>query len=67
MNAEFCPRDCEHLSINEAEQSEGNKHHKPHICLKYNTRVFHCRHAVYSAHPDLWRCEQCYKETKECE
>ena len=46
MNTEFCIRDCEHLSITEAEQSKSNNHHKPHVCLKYNTRVFHCRHAI---------------------
>ena len=40
MNAEFCPRDCEHLSITEAEQNKSSNHHKPHVCLKYNATLY---------------------------
>ncbi len=65
MNNEFCRRDCEHLSITEAEQRKCNNNHKPHICLRYNTRVFHSRPLSWCAHPDLFKCEQCYKENKE--
>ena len=59
MNNEFCPRDCEYLSITEAEQNKCNTHW-PHICNKYDVKLFHLL-----AHSDLWKCEQCYKENTE--
>lgn len=55
----FCPRDCEHLSITEVEQNRCNIHF-PHVCLKYDTKLYHL-----CAHPDLYKCEQCYEESKE--
>ena len=61
MGNYFCPRNCEHLSITEEQQQQhlrGN--HMPHICLKYDTKLFHLL-----AHPDLYRCERCYEENKE--
>ena len=59
MSNEFCPRDCEYLSITEKMQ---NLLHttQPHVCLKHDTRLYHLL-----AHPDLWKCEQCYKENKD--
>jgi hypothetical protein len=61
MNKGFCPRDCEHLSITEEQQQLQNRgNHTPHICLKYDTKLFHLL-----AHPDLYRCEKCYEENKE--
>lgn len=53
---DFCPDNCEYLSITEAEQ---NKHPgKPdHICLKYNIRV---KHGAF--HPMLMRCKECLKD-----
>lgn len=59
MIKEFCPRDCEHLSVTETEQNNG-KMYQPHICTKYDVKLYHLL-----AHPDLYRCEQCYKEDKE--
>ena len=56
MNNEFCPRDCEYLNMTE-EQQDMSKATKPHVCLKYNTRLYHL-----TAHPDLYKCEECYKE-----
>ena len=55
----FCPRNCEYLNITEAEQESASKR-KPHVCIKYDVRLYHLL-----AHPDLYRCEQCYKENKE--
>ena len=61
MNKDFCPRDCEHLSITEEQQQQQNRgNHVPHICLKYNVRLYHLL-----AHPDIYRCEKCYEENKE--
>jgi hypothetical protein len=60
MNKDFCPRDCEHLSITEEQQRHQNRgNHTPHICLKYDVRLYHLL-----AHPDLYRCERCYEENK---
>lgn len=59
MNNEFCPRDCEYLSITEAEQNKCNTHW-PHICNKYDTKLYH-----FYAHPDLYKCDKCYEENKE--
>ena len=53
---DFCPDNCEYLSITEAEQ---NKHpDKPdHICLKYNIRI---KHGAF--HPKLVRCKECLND-----
>jgi hypothetical protein len=59
MSKEFCPRNCEHLNMTEKQQVWLNTT-KPHICKKYDVRLYHLL-----AHPDLYRCEQCYKETEE--
>lgn len=53
--SEYCKPDCRYLSITE-EQQEGTKNH-PHICLKYNVRLYHLL-----AHPHIYKCEQCYRE-----
>ena len=59
MNNEFCPRNCKYLNMTEKQQTWLNtKQH--HICTKYDVRLYHLL-----AHPDLWKCEQCYKETAE--
>ena len=59
MNADYCQRDCEYLSLTEKMQNLLNTS-QPHVCLKYDTRLYHLL-----AHPDLYKCEQCYKESKE--
>ena len=57
---EYCPRDCRYLNITEKRQDElknltgVNTHHK---CMKYNVRLYHML-----AHPDLYKCEECFKE-----
>jgi hypothetical protein len=60
MNKDFCPRDCKFLSLTEEQQQQQNRgNHTPHICLKYDTKLYHLL-----AHPDLYKCERCYKENK---
>lgn len=56
----FCPRDCEYLSLKESEQYALSKKLgfiPPHICNKYGQRLYHL-----SAHPQLYKCEECLKE-----
>lgn len=58
MNNDFCPRDCEHLSLTEADQSRLHTIRvRAHFCLKYNTRLYHL-----TAHPDLYKCKECFEE-----
>lgn len=60
---EYCPRDCRYLSITEERQDAIKGVVKPtphHICLKYDARLYHL-----SAHPDLYRCEECIKDETE--
>jgi hypothetical protein len=59
MNNDFCPRNCPHLNMTEKQQVWLNTT-KPHICTKYDVKLYHLL-----AHPDLYRCEQCYKENQE--
>lgn len=59
MNNEFCPRNCEYLSITEKMQDLLDTP-RPHVCLKYDTRLYHLL-----AHPDLYRCDKCYEEKRE--
>ena len=51
---------CEYLDINEQEQHWMKQHlgyYPPHICLKFNKRVFH-----YPDHePNIHPCEECWK------
>lgn len=56
--SEFCPRDCKYLNLTEEKQ---NMLDEPalHKCLKYKVRLYHML-----AHPELYRCEECLKETK---
>lgn len=54
--SEYCKSDCRYLSITEERQQEGTKN-PPHICLKYNVRLYHLL-----AHPYIYKCEQCYME-----
>lgn len=56
MSNELCPKDCEYINYTEHEQDMLD-HPVLHKCLKYNVRLFH-----FLAHPDLYRCEQCFKE-----
>lgn len=55
--SEYCKPDCKYLSITEEQQQKCNKN-TPHICLKYNVRLYHLM-----AHPHLYKCEQCYMES----
>ena len=61
MNNKYCPRDCKHLNITEEQQNMFGGAidwlYKTHICRKYNVRVFHL-----GAHPDLYKCKECYRE-----
>lgn len=54
--SEYCKPDCEYLSITEERQQACTKN-PPHICLKYNVRLYHLL-----AHPYIYKCEQCYRE-----
>ena len=60
MMCEFCPRDCEHLSVTEDEQTVARKDgiHKEHWCNKYDCRLFHL-----TEHPMLYKCDRCKKES----
>ena len=60
MICEFCPRDCEHLSVTEDEQIAAMKRgiHKHHWCTKYDYRLYHL-----TVHPMLYKCDQCKKES----
>ena len=62
MNTDFCTRDCKYLNIIEDEQELQHKIKQPHICLKYNTRVYHS--LPFYAHPELFKCEKCRNNTK---
>lgn len=55
--SEYCKPDCRYLNITEEQQQEGTKS-PPHICLKYNVRLYHLL-----AHPYIYKCEQCYRES----
>lgn len=50
---DFCPGQCEYLSITEEEQDK-IRQKQDHICLKYNQRV---KHGAY--HPLLMKCVEC--------
>ena len=57
----FCPMNCKWLNVSEAEQMrihEDSKQMIKHICLKYEVQLLHLE-----AHPHLYRCKECYKET----
>ena len=58
-NKYFCPVNCEHLSVTEEMQNILGTG-QPHICLKYDTKLYH----LY-AHPELYRCDKCIEEDKE--
>lgn len=55
--SEYCKPDCEHLSITEEQQQACTKN-PPHICFKYSIRLYHML-----AHPNIYKCEQCYMES----
>lgn len=60
MNNEYCPRECEHLSITEKRQELFNMITGvkiQHRCTKYIKPLYHML-----AHPDLYKCEECFKE-----
>ena len=59
MDKEYCPQDCEYLSLKESEQYVLFKKLGsifPHVCNKYNKRLYHLL-----AHPDLYKCKECIK------
>ena len=62
--------ECEYLSCTEAEQNHLRNVFKetiPHVCIKYNKRVFHNHNAFemrtknHSSY--IYPCEECLKET----
>ena len=55
--SKYCKPDCEHLNITEEQQQACTKN-PPHICLRYNVRLYHML-----AHPNIYKCEQCYMES----
>lgn len=61
MNSEdFCPQDCKYLSISEEHQEIYRKINKvvlEHRCYKYDVKLYHML-----AHPDLYKCEECYRD-----
>jgi hypothetical protein len=60
MSNEYCPIDCEHLSLKESEQVSLTKKLgfiPPHVCNKYEQKLYH-----FLAHPKLYKCEECLKE-----
>lgn len=60
----FCPMNCKWLNCSEAEQiriHEDSKQMVKHICLKYEIQLLHLE-----AHPNLYRCTECYKENVLC-
>ena len=51
----FCPINCEFLSITEEEQNnQKNVIRPPHICNRYNKKLFHAQY-----HPNIIRTEEC--------
>lgn len=63
IKSEFCPKDCKYLTLTELQQDNLFKAiHRiyPHMCSKYEAKLYHMW-----AHPDLYRCEACLKNTEE--
>lgn len=57
----FCPMNCKWLNVSEAEQMrifEDSKQMIKHVCLKYEVQLLHLE-----AHPNLYRCKECLKES----
>lgn len=63
MTSEYCPRNCQYLNITEDQQQSLKENlseeFRIHVCLKYNARLWHLL-----AHPDLYRCTECYKDAE---
>ena len=59
MNNDLCPRDCKYLSHTEHDQNTSDQS-VLHKCLKYDIRLFRLL-----AHPDLYKCDQCFKENED--
>lgn len=59
--SEFCPKNCKYLNITEEQQQKLQEQgaHRGHYCTKYNDTLYHML-----AHPDLYKCYECYKENK---
>jgi hypothetical protein len=53
----FCKDDCKYLSITEEQQQIVGSKKNPHICTKYNYRVYHMQY-----HPQLVRLGKCDEE-----
>lgn len=51
--------DCKYLNITEIEQRL-SKNHIPHICTKYNLRVFHYSNNINAY--QLYPCQECLKK-----
>lgn len=63
INSEYCSQDCVYLSLTEDRQRElknltGMTTH--HFCNKYKVRLYHLL-----AHPNLYKCEQCFNNIVE--
>lgn len=62
MTNEYCPMTCNYLNITEWDQNQlknSTGETIRHMCLKYDQPLYHML-----AHPNLYKCEECYKETK---
>jgi hypothetical protein len=60
MSNDFCPRDCKYLSVSEEKQKVTDKVSRKayeHRCWKYDVKLYHLL-----AHPDLYKCEECYRD-----
>lgn len=61
MSDDLCPKDCKYLNVTEKRQNELMNltgMHTKHKCLKYNQQLYHML-----AYPDLYKCEECYKDS----
>lgn len=56
-NLDFCPNNCPNLNLTEEQQNMLDEP-KLHFCTKYKVRLYH-----RLAHPNLYKCEQCFKES----
>lgn len=61
----FDCNNCKFLNMTEEQQRETKDNGKPHVCLKYNKRVFHrTQHRdAYFLHP----CQECISESEKAQ
>lgn len=60
MKERFCNEDCIYLSCSECAQyyyRKANKENIPHVCNKYNKRLYH-----WEYHPRICKCNECLNE-----